>query len=367
MKILYFSANPEFVRLPEAEPSETDPSITELQKQAKEPEFAEYGQLGLWPELRILSDAFFDARMEGLVQLEVVPEANMGDVVRYIEKFKPDIVHFNGHGEKEQLVLSDEHYEDGEMGTVEWLKRILTDQDIDVLLLNCCWSESFVEHLKDTVGFVIGADNRLLIDLSRDFSARFYPAIRDGKTVGEAYTIARVVSEQYGAAPEGEGSWDRVLMSTAEPDEFTQELAARELKLQQKYETLLEEERQDWIKIGMGGALAALGVLFIVGIDAENLYIKELVTILSGGDAFVESWAKQKSWAQYEPLLLFAVFIRKPAARIWSLRPTRESVVGILEAIKCAKLSQVFAEKHKLIERTDVLLSLLEERKSNEK
>ena len=148
MKILYFSANPEFVRLPEEEPSESDPSITELQEQAKKPEFAEYGQLGLWPELRILSDAFFDARMEGQVQLEVVPEANMGDVVRYIERFKPDIVHFNGHGEKEQLVLSDEHYEDGEMATVEWLKRILTDQDIDVLLMNCCWSESFVDHLK---------------------------------------------------------------------------------------------------------------------------------------------------------------------------------------------------------------------------
>ena len=83
MKILYVSANPEFVKQPK------EPTLNES---PPGDDFKEYTKLDLWPELREITTALFDDRMSGHVRMEVVPEANSGDVIRYVEQFQPDIV-----------------------------------------------------------------------------------------------------------------------------------------------------------------------------------------------------------------------------------------------------------------------------------
>ena len=128
MKILYFSANPEFVK----NPQEPNLALTDSD------DFSEYTKLDLWPELRELTNIFSDAREAGDVQLEVVPEARAGDIVRYIDSFCPDVVHFSGHGEKERLIVSDDDYFDGETVSSQWLKDTLTDKGVSILVLNCC-------------------------------------------------------------------------------------------------------------------------------------------------------------------------------------------------------------------------------------
>lgn len=195
MRILYLTANPQWVRLkqppePKALTVTAAPSGEDrIAKLAKN--FRKYRKLELWKELREVTDVLFDARGEGRVQFEVVPEIVRSDVIRYVSSRHPDVLHFSGHGEQGQLVLSNAYDKAGEYVSDDWLSGALDGRNIDVLLLNCCWSASIAEQLNDEIPLTIGTTKEVGLDVAAEFARRFYDALQQGETLGRAYDIAR--------------------------------------------------------------------------------------------------------------------------------------------------------------------------------
>jgi hypothetical protein len=184
MRILYLTANPQWVKRNEPLPANGD------QPKNLRGLFKEYEKLDLWAELREVTDVLFDARAEGTVQLEVVPEVRRADVVRYVNARHPNVLHFSGHGEKQEIILNDKYGEDGELVSEEWLRGVLADKDIDVLVLNCCWSDTLAAALEDVVDLIIGTTVPLGGESAAEFSKTFYDALQNGVTLGQAFDAA---------------------------------------------------------------------------------------------------------------------------------------------------------------------------------
>ncbi len=114
------------------------------------------------------------------------------DVRRAMLDFKPNIVHFCGHGAGENgLALEDE------TGNVQLVGAIplsdffdLFKSDVECVLLNACYSEiqalAIAKHIKN----VIGMDNSISDTAAIEFSVAFYDALGAEQTIEFAYRLA---------------------------------------------------------------------------------------------------------------------------------------------------------------------------------
>lgn len=310
MKILYFTANPEMVVMPK-DPENLKDTETKI---------ADYTKLDLWPELKEVANVFYEGRMDGDVHLEVVPEARADDVVRYIDRFRPDIVHFSGHGEEERLIVNDSDYFAGETLGSQWLKETLQDKGVSVLVLNCCWSSSFVDDLKDTVGLVVGAQQRLQVDKAQAFAAIFYAGVRDGRPLGEVYEKASKVSEQYQAEPKAGPVWELPISVEAIEDPVITRLTDQKAELMGLKAGVTSELTVDATKTLFGLTIAFIAYWVLGGSDISWLNnAKPLVEMLGESDTkkIAEAW-KDQDWMAHEPFALFFVLMHKPIADLQS-------------------------------------------------
>jgi hypothetical protein len=187
MRILYLTANAQFAEPPK------DSGLPPAPGQ-------DYPALDLWPELGGVTNVLFNARAEGRVQLEVVPEVRRSDVSRYLAERPINVLHFSGHGEKDQpldarpdgetehrLILMDTEHEGmfGEYVDNDWLREQLQGQGLTVIVLNCCWSAGVAEKLKGVADCVIGTTIALREDLAKEFSTLFYQGLEKGLTLNE--------------------------------------------------------------------------------------------------------------------------------------------------------------------------------------
>ena len=183
-----------------------------------------YPSLNLWSELRILTDSLWESRGDGSVSLEVVAEASKADITRYLNDGRDvNILHFSGHGDETEEYKAqvekegrdentapdaqsggDSGQEDpaalgenhaglllnvdpvaGKFASGAWLKEQLQGKNIDVVLLNCCWSGPIAEEIKDVVGYVVGTNYALKSDDAAKFTKYFYQGLEAGLTLGE--------------------------------------------------------------------------------------------------------------------------------------------------------------------------------------
>ena len=341
MRILYMTANPQYALENKPDPDTADASHdvekSSNGRQARRPSVRKYAKLDLWPELRNVADVLFEARAEGFVELEVVPEVRRRDVVRYIAARRPNIVHFSGHGEKGEIVLSDDRA--GEMVSTDWLKGALAERKIDVLVLNCCWSATLAEELKDEVDLIVGTKIPIGSKSAADFSRTFYDELQSGATLGAAYEAA---TKQYDGGlymkeHKDESVLDRTLVPepgsarSALPDAPAELSPAQEIL---NYKTSLDHVRDRlWLNvfwdvsmiiIAFEIAFISFGVLkgayaewfaWLAEATPRNTPIAYLFHEMASMDKFIE---KHASWFQWEPFAVFAVMVGEPGGRLAS-------------------------------------------------
>jgi len=291
MKILYLSANPEWVEIEQAE--EARPPDTAGDTAARK-KFKQYSKLNLWQELRAVTDVLFEARSDGSVILEVVPEARRSDVVRYVDRCRPNVMHFSGHGEDELIILSDDHF-DGQTVSEAWLKEVLAGKNISILLFNCCWSGS-LDELAEVADVLIGTTNPLPSDKAAEFAETFYASLQHGVSVKDAFEEAsRKVGEGlYEAVCNKPEIWEKPLWPQTEEkaeDSPRQKILGYQNRLNAIYSNLESDIRWDINMVGL-----ALVTTFIAGL------------VLSFFEAL-------PSWAQYEPGAIMTALVSIPAGR----------------------------------------------------
>ena len=320
VRILYLSANPEWVR-----------------KRGEGTDGVVYERLNLNEELRGITNKLFDARQEGAVHLEVVPEATPEDVVRYTANASVNVLHFSGHGdevktdegydetanwdeeyppgdpetEKYGIILSDEFF-DGQFAKNSWLKETLRGKNIDVALLNCCWSEGVAKELQEVVGVVIGTSQFLPSDIAYDFAVKFYDRLQKGQSIKTAFEEAVGTRKGlYKPVYMEEASYEKVL----DPEMPPVDTPAQQLLGYRARVDLLRGHVHMGVLLDLlivvAGTLLALGGHSLLEHISKASYDGEFMS-------FLHNALQESKWLKYEPYAVMCALISGAAARLSS-------------------------------------------------
>lgn len=117
-----------------------------------------------------------------------------GDFQQALLEHKPHIVHFSGHGSSGAEIIV--HDKDGRPQPVSKealidLFRTLKD-NIRVVVLNACWTRAQAEEIAKTIDFTIGMNRPISDGAAIVFSRSFYQAHGFGRTMQEAFDLAKI-------------------------------------------------------------------------------------------------------------------------------------------------------------------------------
>lgn len=113
-------------------------------------------------------------------------------LITRLRNYKPDILHFSGHGMKSGLF-----FETPESGSAILNSEVLSGflkhlhLDIKCIFLNACYSAEHASPLAETVDFVIGMNDKIDDEVAAEFSITFYDQIGAGSSIGDAFNLAK--------------------------------------------------------------------------------------------------------------------------------------------------------------------------------
>jgi hypothetical protein len=116
------------------------------------------------------------------------------DLLQALLEHQPHIVHFSGHGSPtEEIILLDQNGQPKPVSkeALVHLFRTLKD-DIRVVLLNACSTRPQAEAIAQTIDCTIGMNQPIGDEAAIVFAASFYRAIGFGRSVQEAFDLAKV-------------------------------------------------------------------------------------------------------------------------------------------------------------------------------
>jgi hypothetical protein len=115
------------------------------------------------------------------------------DLRRALLRFKPHIVHFSGHGSKnEEIVLvgNDGHSRLIGKQALITLFKILKD-NVRIIVLNSCYSQPQAEALSEMIDYTVGTSRAVRDKSAVAFAAAFYGALAFGRSVQDAFDLAK--------------------------------------------------------------------------------------------------------------------------------------------------------------------------------
>ncbi|MES1243474.1 MAG: CHAT domain-containing protein [Acidobacteriota bacterium] len=152
-------------------------------------------RLALERETRQIERAL--AHREGSFTVRHAMAAHLEDLEDSLFDFKPQYVHFCGHGLKggRGLAFQDDSGRTSPV-TTRQLKELFSifKTNISCVFLNCCFSRPQAEVISAHVPYVIGTSEAFDDELAVVFASKFYKAIGRGKTVPFAFKFARAVT-----------------------------------------------------------------------------------------------------------------------------------------------------------------------------
>ncbi len=148
-------------------------------------------RLRLDQEVREISNGLERSRMRDQFVLKQVWAARPVDVRRAMLDFRPNIVHFCGHGGTEGIFFEDEQ---GRAKLVNG--KTLADffklfaGTVKCVVLNACYSEEQARAIARHIDYVIGMRAGISDEAAIEFAVAFYDALGAGEDVEFAYKLA---------------------------------------------------------------------------------------------------------------------------------------------------------------------------------
>jgi hypothetical protein len=114
------------------------------------------------------------------------------DLSEQLLRHAPNILHFSGRSDKSGLLLADDSASHRPVlnKALKRLLEILKD-NLEVLVFNAWYTRRQAQGLSKTFDYTIGMKEELDDESAIDFSASFYQALGFGRTVREAFELAR--------------------------------------------------------------------------------------------------------------------------------------------------------------------------------
>jgi predicted transcriptional regulator len=114
------------------------------------------------------------------------------DVRRAMLDFKPNIVHFCGHGGGEKGIAFEDETGHAKLVNAEALEGFfeLFADKVECVVLNACYSEIQAEAIAHHINYVVGMSQSIKDAAAIEFAVAFYDALGAGESIEFAYKLA---------------------------------------------------------------------------------------------------------------------------------------------------------------------------------
>ncbi len=172
-------------------------------------------QLRIDEEIRTIDQALRGAEFRDRFDIEQQWAVRVSDLQDHFLRFKPDIVHFSGHGSTREIILEDLSGEIAAVSTqaLSDLFRILKD-NIQCVVLNACYSENQAQAIAGHIDCVVGMSQEIGDEAAISFAAAFYRALGYGRDVKTAFELG---TSQIDLSGLGEQDIPRLLAQRMDP------------------------------------------------------------------------------------------------------------------------------------------------------
>jgi hypothetical protein len=149
--------------------------------------------LRLGEEVRTIDEQLQRAQHRDRFNLEQQWAVRTGDILAALRRYKPDIVHFSGHGSASgNLIFEDVSGATKEVSAVALGELFRVLKGVRCVVMNACWSDKHATQIAKSVDCVIGMARAVSDEAAVGFAAGFYGSLGDGLSVGEAFDLGKV-------------------------------------------------------------------------------------------------------------------------------------------------------------------------------
>ncbi|GEM_PF-2585886 len=147
--------------------------------------------LRLGEEIREIKQGLERAKKRDRFKIESAQALRNIDIHRYILDYKPQIIHFSGHGSGEQGLIFEDNIGQQRLVDAEALAGLfeLFAVEIECVVLNACYSQIQGEAIAQHINYVIGMSKEIGDTAAIKFSIGFYDALGAGRNVEFAYKL----------------------------------------------------------------------------------------------------------------------------------------------------------------------------------
>jgi hypothetical protein len=142
--------------------------------------------LDLEEELRSLQRELTSATYREQITCVAGHAVRPDDLIRHVRDVRPNVVHFSGHGDSGGILLRDESGVDVTVSGSS-LERFFKDRDVELVVLNSCYSEQQAKSIRNSVKAVVATSDAVDDAAARRFTTAFYRALGNGFSIKEAF------------------------------------------------------------------------------------------------------------------------------------------------------------------------------------
>lgn len=116
------------------------------------------------------------------------------ELLELLQRHKPDIVHFSGHGTADDQIMLVNESGTSQPISGRLLARIFSvlKGNIRCVVLNACYSPTQAEAIAEHIEVVIGMSNQIADQASYEFSGAFYQGLAYGQTAQTAFDLGAI-------------------------------------------------------------------------------------------------------------------------------------------------------------------------------
>ncbi|KAB8331210.1 CHAT domain-containing protein [Scytonema tolypothrichoides VB-61278] len=158
-------------------------------------------QLRLAEEVRDIEEALRRAENRSQFVLQTRWAVRPRDLVRAMTELKPNIVHFCGHGNREEGIALEDNQGNLQLVNTDALANLFKSftSQVECVLLNACYSKFQVEAISQYIDHVIGMEQEIKDRDAIEFAVSFYDALGSGETYEFAYKLGCVAMQLVGS------------------------------------------------------------------------------------------------------------------------------------------------------------------------
>ena len=193
--------NPKAVSLSASESGElTESGTVSILFMAANPK--DLSRLRLDEELREIQTKLIRSKYRDRFHIETRWALRLQDLLQSIITVKPRIVHFAGQGDQSGALVMEDSSGRSHRVKANVLAAVFEAVALECVVLNYCHSSKLARVIAEHVKYVIGMEGLLSDRAAIAFGSYFYQALGFGRSIEEAFNIARTQIELVGSSDE---------------------------------------------------------------------------------------------------------------------------------------------------------------------